>query len=148
MTNTVENNPQPVAKCYRPWVGVFLSFFIAGAGQFCSGSKVSGIKWFIGILLLSLVALSILALPEIPGLWPGAIAFIFLFVLWIWMLCNAYRPVRKIAFWGWMLLVILFFVARYTESAIVWLFFKPQYVPTNSMAPTIQGETTKGRGGD
>ena len=148
MAEAPEANPPAAVKFYRPWVGVVLSIFIHGAGQFFAGQKARGIRWFFALFLVGFLGLTLLSLPQIPGLIPGALAFLAFVILWIRMLCDAYRPIPKIPLKMWVLFLVFVLTARFLAGSFLQQVLRFQYVPTASMAPTIQGSTGENRSGD
>ncbi len=123
---------------HRRWVGVLLSLLIAGAGIFLAGNRKAGLRWFVGLTLLSCAAIALAPLPAIPGLVAfGALAAITL-VLTLWMLVLSYKPIPRLGIRGWLLFLVLAGMLGALETLLsnwVWGAFK---VPTGSMEPTIQ----------
>jgi hypothetical protein len=128
---TDENQIRPV-KMYRPWVGVVLSFFMAGASQFLSGKKLIGIIWFGTILLLDVAAFWCLASSLVPGDLLAFSLWVISIVLWIIMLVKSYRPVPHFRWFGWILFIFLTsLVAHFTLRSLI-ICFHPFKIPTAS----------------
>jgi signal peptidase I len=142
---TDENQIRPV-KMYRPWVGVVLSFFMAGASQFLSGKKLIGIIWFGTILLLDAVAFWCLASPLVPGDLLAFSLWVMSIVLWIVMLVKSYRPVPRFRWFGWILFIFLTSLIAHFAARSLLTCFHPFKIPTGSMSPTIQGNTKRADG--
>lgn len=133
-------NHSEANKGYRPWVGVFLSFFISGASQFLSGKRRDGVAWFLVLPLLSAGCIWCLASPVVSGDLPAFVVWIITIVLWIVMLVKSYRPVPRFRWFGWIIFILL---ALSVEEAVfhgLRTFFRPFKIPTASMSPTIQGD--------
>jgi signal peptidase I len=138
MTNENQNQTESV-KMYRPWVGVILSFFMAGASQFLSGRKLIGIAWFGMILLLDVAAFWCLASPLVSGDLLAFALWIISIVLWIVMLVKSYRPVPSFRWFGWILFILLALLIEKMVFYSIRACFHPFKIPTASMSPTIQG---------
>jgi signal peptidase I len=130
-------------KTYRPWVGVVLSFFIAGTSQFLAGKQLVGIGWFASIVMLKLAGVVCLANPRLSGDILGITLLLVSLGVWIAMLIQSYRPVPKFRWLGWLCFVILFFAISNVGIAGLKIFVRPFSMPTGSMSPTIQGSTKR-----
>ena len=127
-----------------PWYGVVPSCLIPGAGQFFAGKRKRGIKWFIGLLVISFFAAITLAWSGIPWIWPGLTLCVVSWVLYFVMLRDAFLPVPKLRVTTWICVIAVTFMMGIASPRILRLFVRAFYVPTNAMAPTIRGESTPG----
>ena len=127
------------ANKYPRWVGVVLSLFLSGAGQFFAGAKRRGVLWFLVLFLLPGLALFLLAEASLPSLAPAVIAALLWVGLWLWMLWDARRPIEKLD-WITFAIVVLLGVAAFLFSASVWGKWCSELIVIrdNSMAPTLQ----------
>ncbi|HEY1718048.1 MAG TPA: signal peptidase I [Verrucomicrobiae bacterium] len=142
MTNENQNQTES-NKMYRPWVGVLLSLFLSGASQFLAGKRIQGIAWFVGLPLLAIIGAWYLASPIAPGNLPGFTLLAASIVLWIVMLVKSYRPIPHLRWFGWIGFICLFLLLY---EASDFDFVRPFKMPTNSMSPTLQGNTKRADG--
>jgi len=126
--------PRPT---HRRWVGVLLSLLIAGAGIFLAGNRKAGLRWFVGLTVLSLVTIAVSSLPVIPGLGVCVVLTCVTAVLTLWMLVLSFKPVPRIGVWGWLLFLLLAGLLSSLEVPVIQQLSRPFKVPTKSMAPTI-----------
>lgn len=128
-------------KAHSPWLGVVLSIFVSGAGQFYSGRRSSGIRWFIVLNLAYFLCLWLSASSWIPT--PiSIVAGLLVFVAWLLMLRNSYAAVdhRGILEWLTTLIVLALLAMLPTvEIRLMLPLFQAFKVPTASMEPTIRG---------
>ncbi|MEK6248486.1 MAG: hypothetical protein N2C12_09935, partial [Planctomycetales bacterium] len=90
---------------YHKWVGVVLGWLIDGSAHFLSGKRAAGLKWYFGLSACSLTGV---ALTATPGTIPFIVGVAFVLagvVLWVVMLKQSYRPVRRIGFLGWLAVI-------------------------------------------
>ncbi len=139
MTTEIQSH-EPV-KMYRPWVGVLLSFFIAGAGQFLAGKRLNGFCWLLLLFLLEITCVWCFVSPMVPSDIPGLVLFVVFFIFWVVMLVKSYRPVPRFRWFGWILFIVLFLVSKEEINEGFDSCLRAFKVPTNSMAPTICGGT-------
>jgi signal peptidase I len=126
--------PKPV---HRRWVGVLLSLLIAGAGIFLAGDRKAGLRWFLGLTILSLVTVALAPLPAIPGLLVFVALAAVLAILTLWMLVLSYRPVPKLGVRGWVLFLVLAALLGGLEALIPQQLARAFKVSSGSMEPTI-----------
>jgi signal peptidase I len=126
-------------QTYRPWVSLVLSLFVTGLGQFLSGERAAGLRWFIGILCLQLLMTWGLASLVIPGVYPGICIGLAALICWIWMLAKSWRRIPRLSFWRWLFVVGAIGMVHYLTPILAHTFFQPFKVPTGGMEPTIQG---------
>lgn len=127
--------PKPT---HRRWVGVLLSLLIGGAGIYLAGNRRAGLRWFVGLTVLSLATVALASLPAIPGLGVCLALVTVATVLTLWMLVLSFKPVPKLGVRGWLLILLLaglFSGLEFLGTNHLTRAFK---VPTGSMAPTIQ----------
>lgn len=122
---------------YRKWVGVVLGFLIHGSAHFLSGRRAAGVKWYFGLFACGVSAVALVATP-------GTVPFIFgvafslaSIVLWLVMLKQSFRPVRRIGFFGWLSVFVLAVILNNGLSLLVQQFIRPFRLPTRGMQPTI-----------
>ena len=138
------------ADKYPRWVGVLLSLFFPGAGQYFSGDKGRGVCWFLTLFLGFGFVLFLLAESSIPSLVPAVVAAGLLALLWLYMLWDSCRPVERLDFLTLGAVLVCGAIFLYL-SLWFWLRWGAQLivVPNNSMAPTLQqavrpGQTPRG----
>ncbi len=129
----------PVRQTYRPWVGLVLSLFVTGLGQFLSGERAAGLKWFIGILSLQLLMTWALASPVIPGAYVGVAIGLVAFICWVWMLVRSWKRIPRLSFLRWLVVIGAMALVQFLTPILVRTLFHPFKVPTWGMEPTIQG---------
>jgi len=128
------------APTHRRWVGVLLSLLIAGAGIFLAGNRKAGLRWFLGLTVLSLVTAAVASLPGIPGLGVCVTLASVAAVLTLWMLVLSFKPVPKPGVWGWLLFLLLAGLLSALEVLGTGHLTRPFKVPTGSMEPTVLPE--------
>ncbi len=122
---------------YHKWVGVVLGWLIDGSAHFLSGKRAAGLKWYFGLSACSLTGV---ALTATPGTIPFIVGVAFVLagvVLWVVMLKQSYRPVRRIGFLGWLAVIILSVVLNSGVNFLVRQCVHTFKVPAGSMQPTI-----------
>jgi signal peptidase I len=122
---------------HRRWVGVLLSLLIAGAGIFLAGNRKAGLRWFLGLTVLSLVTVALGSLPVIPGLGAFVGMASVTGVLTLWMLALSFKPVPKLGMRGWLLFLLLAGLLSGLELLGTDQLTRPFKVPSRSMDPTI-----------
>jgi signal peptidase I len=125
------------APTHRRWVGVLLSLLIAGAGIFLAGNRKAGLRWFLGLTVLSLVAVGLSSFPAVPGLGVLVALVAVIGALTLWMLVFSFKPVPKLGVRGWLLFLLLAGLLAGLEALATDHLTRPFKVPTKSMAPTI-----------
>jgi len=130
-------------QTYPRWVGVLLGLLLPGSAHFLSGSKSEGIKWFLALLVLSVVVRSVVAIPVTGAVVVGIfLAFLLFPLLFITMLCKSYRRIPRLRPKGWLALILALI---FTHIIPAWLsdgIATPYKVPTDAMQPTLRGITT------
>jgi signal peptidase I len=122
---------------HRRWIGVLLSLLIAGAGIFLAGNRKAGLRWFLGLTVLSLLTVAVASLPAIPGLGVCVALASLTTTLTLWMLVLSFKPVPKLGMRGWLLFLLLTGLLSGLEVLATDHLTRPFKVPTRSMAPTI-----------
>jgi signal peptidase I len=132
-----------VVEKYPRWVGVLLSLFFPGAGQYFAGAKRRGVLWFVVLFLWPGLVLLLLAEPAVPGLAPAAIAAAVGVLLWLIMLWDARRPVERLD-WVSFAAVLLCGLVLLLLGRSLWPKWCAEVlpVPNNSMAPTLRTQTS------
>jgi signal peptidase I len=116
---------------------VLLSLLIAGAGIFLAGNRKAGLRWFLGLAVLSLVTVAIASLPAIPGLGVCVALASVTTALTLWMLVLSFKPVPKLGMRGWLLFLLLAGLLSGLGVLATNQLTRPFKVPTGSMEPTI-----------
>ncbi|MDD5704346.1 MAG: signal peptidase I [Kiritimatiellae bacterium] len=124
---------------YRKWVGVVLGFLLHGSAHLLSGRCAAGLKWYFGLFACGVVALLLVATPGIVPFILGVAFGLASVVLWLVMLKQSYRPVRRIGVLGWLAVIVLAVVLNNGLSLLVRQFVHPFKVPNGAMQPTIFG---------
>jgi len=124
---------------YGKWAGVVMGFILHGSAHFLSGKRVAGLKWYFGLFACGLTSIALLATPS-TLLFILGVAFGFASViLWLVMLKQSYRPVRRIGILGWLAVILLAVVLNNGLSLLARQLFHTFKVPTGAMQPTIYG---------
>jgi len=124
---------------YRKWVGVLLGYLLHGSAHFLSGQCGTGLRWFFGLLGCGFLGGALLATPGAIPLACGVITYLAVFVLWVVMLKQSYRPVRRIGVWGWIVVAVLAVAVGYVEQLVAEQVVRPFRLPTGAMQPTLRG---------
>ena len=125
----------------NPWAGVEWSLLIPGAGQFVTGRKIQGVAWFMALFLLLALAGWSLSARALPGFSFAAVFGVILAGLWLLMLRDAYRPTpgprgKQVLILAGICIGELLLGVRMVQRLA-----QPFRVPTDGMAPTIQGQS-------
>jgi len=121
---------------YAKWVGVLLGVMLDGSAHFISGSRAAGVVWFFGLNVCGFASLALVVTPGIPSFVLGVMLLIGTLVLWLVMLFQSYRPIKRIGSLGWCGFVVVALVLN-AVCAYPTLFVQAFKVPTGSMSPTI-----------
>jgi len=124
---------------YRKWVGVVLGFLLTGSAHFLSGRRRAGIAWYLVRLALGYVALFLVVLPGYWAPWSMGFASLLGLVLWITMLKQSYRPVRRIGVLGWLAVLAIGMSLDATEKWVTHFAVEPFSITSGSMQPTLKG---------
>lgn len=124
---------------YCKWVGVVLGFLLHGSAHFLSGGRAAGLKWYFGLVACGVAAVAMLATPGTATFIVGVAFGLASVVLWLVMLKQSFRPVRRIGILGWLAVIVLALVLNNVHRASILQFVRPFKVPTGSMQPTIRG---------
>jgi signal peptidase I len=135
-------------KTHSAWIGVLLSFFVSGAGQFASGRRWLGIKWFIVMQLFNCSLLFVFFTGKIPGILPVIIIGIVALIVWVMMLRNSYRPLPRFNFSKWamivMVMIAIIIAINIGISLIVPSLVQSYEARSSSMIPAIEGSSDRG----
>ena len=124
------------ATTIKRWKGLLASLIFSGAGQFLSGARRRGIIWFGIVCALPLFLLSIYTSSSVPA--KAAIPLFGAYIIvWLAMLYDSYRPIRRLRRWGWVILILLSFAVSDVCSRIAHRLFQAYRIPTIAMTPTI-----------
>ena len=128
------------ATATKRWKGLLASLILSGTGQFLSGARRRGMIWFGIACALPVFVLGVYALPFVPA--KTAIPLLGVnIIVWLAMLCDSYRPIRRLRWWRWVILILFSFAVSDVYSRLVHRLFQAYRVPTIAMTPTInQGE--------
>jgi len=124
---------------YRTWVGVLLGLLLNGSAHFLSGRRAAGLVWYFGLFACGFAGMALAAIPGTIPFVLGLVLGLAGFVLWIVMLKQSYRPVRRIGFLGWIAVIALAAVLNNGLSLLARQFVHPFVLPTGAMQPTLYG---------
>jgi len=128
-------------KTYPKWVGIILGIILSGSSHFLSGKRSTGIKYHLGILTCGFLAIASAASPGRTTYALGAVFLLASLVLWLVMVQQSFRPVRRIGFRGWATLILITLTLNFFEGEIVRFSFQTFTIPTEGMKPTfIKGD--------
>lgn len=130
---------------YRRWVNIFPTLILTGATQFLSGRKMAGVIWYCAMLVTMLTVFGILIHPSCPYsiVSLGPFNGVALPLLLAAMIDGLRRPIPCIHFKGWFRLVLTWLCIVPLPILIIrGVLIQPFKAPTESMAPTIQGNGT------
>src|SRR6056297_1912488 len=122
-------------KTYPKWVGVVLGFLLTGSAHFLSGQRRAGVRWYFAVLLAGTAGVLFLAVPGVLAYLISLALFLLSLVLWLIMLKQSYRPVRRIRIWGWMAILVLGFILNSVWEKVITQVVHPFKVPTEAMVP-------------
>ena len=124
------------ATATKRWKGLLASLILSGAGQFLFGARRRGIIWFGIGYALPLFLLGIYTSPLVPA--KAAIPLLGVnMIVWVAMLYDSHRPIRRLRWWGWLILILLSFAVSDMYSRLAHHLFQAYHVPTIAMTPTI-----------
>lgn len=124
------------ATATKRWKGLLASLVLCGTGQFLSGARRRGIIWFGIVCALPLLLLGIYTLPLVPA--KAAIPLLGInTIVWLAMLYDSHRPIPRLRWWGWVILILLSFAVSVMYSRLAHHLFQAYRVPTVAMTPTI-----------
>jgi len=124
---------------YRKWVGVLLGLSISGSAHVLSGQRAVGIKWFMSLNALALVGIALMATPGTVTLVFGILCLIVGLVASLVMLKQSYRPVRRIGFKGWILVLVLSVAWSNLFQFMLKQCVQCYSMPSGTMRPTLMG---------
>ena len=134
------------SKTYPKWVGVLLAFILPGSAHFISGQRVLGTLWCILIVLFGGLSIITLAIPFNMAIPLAIFCVIISLILWGWMLVQSYRDIRRIGFWGWVMVICITLslntFMRYMTKNLVDVFI----IPASAMEPTLMGDRKDSEG--
>jgi signal peptidase I len=124
------------ASTGKAWKGLVASFVLWGAGQFFSGHRRRGVIWLAIGCLGPLLLLLAYCLPFVPGK-AGILLAVLALIAWLAMLCDSYRPIAPLHWWGWILLIACSLTLAELSSIAMHVLFHNYHIPTGSMQPTL-----------
>ena len=127
----------PEKPPYRKWVGILLSFFLAGSAQFLSGDRAKGLRWYFTLLAGCLLGEFIFTVSGTMPYLLGLLISLACLILWFIMLKQSYRPVPRFGFIGWLKFIAVVIVNNLVVGAIDNQFLTPFNFTSRSMEPTI-----------
>lgn len=137
-----ENKP----TTYPKWVGLLLSFILSGSAQFISGNRYIGIAWYITLETLVFLSFLLLAIPLEAAIPAFIILLAIYLTLWIIMMKQSYRHIRRIGFWGWAAIILVSILLGTLSELIEKRAVQVFCMPASSMEPTIMGNKKNASG--
>lgn len=128
--------PPTESKPLARWPGVIFSLLVPGFGLFRAGKYLRGAAWLLGLQAAGVFTAAVFASLLVP-FWLGVVAYICFLGLWVWMLCDGFRPGRMT--WKLWLLFVALAVLLAALPSVSHLTARAFKVPTDAMAPTLQG---------
>ena len=128
---------------YRSWVGVLLGILLPGAAHFLAGKRAVGLLWYVGLSALGLLVLLIAAIPGAVTYIAAILLFCVTALLWIVMVTQSYRSVRRIGISGWLAVIAVTLVLSYAENFLTEQCIHTVKLPTGAMQPTLRGNTAR-----
>jgi len=126
-------------KTYPKWVGLVLAFLLTGSAHFLSSDRKGGILWYVTLLLLGVVAMAVIAIPGTVSYLLGIAAIFVMFGLWLRMMRQSYRPVRRIGWIGWVCILAIRIGLNYGTGTVTRQCLHPFKISSGAMAPTLFG---------
>lgn len=125
-------------KTYPKWVGVVLGLLLNGAAHFLSGHRLAGVRWYFAITFISIAGELFLAVPGVLAYVISIALSLLALALWLAMLKQSYRPVRRIGIRGWLAIVVLAFSLTSAWDIATKQVAQPFKLPTRAMVPTLK----------
>jgi signal peptidase I len=119
------------------WKGLLATFLLPGAGQFLQGRRLFAGIFLLIYLLSTPLGCILFTIPFVPAWLPLLLVPLF-WIVFIWMLCDAFRPTPKIGWKRWLFIILLGVSLPLFELQCLLLFFRIYSVPNAAMSPTIQ----------
>jgi signal peptidase I len=124
-------------NAHSKWKGLLLGFLLAGSAHFLTGEKAKGVGWYLALTLTATLGLFSMFLPGIAWFIVAAMLQLVAVVMWIIMMKQSWRPVRRIGFFGW-IAVLVITVALNQGWHFAWSqIIKPVRVASGPMQPTL-----------
>jgi signal peptidase I len=124
------------ASTGKAWKGFLASLVLWGAGQFFSGHRKRGMIWLAIGCLGPPFLLLVYCFPFVPGK-AGMLLVAVTLIAWFAMLCDSYRPIAPLHWWGWILLIACSLMLAGLSSIATHGLFHSYHIPTGSMDPTL-----------
>lgn len=129
-------------KTYPKWVGIIFGIILSGSAHFLSGKRLVGVMWCFGLFACGLFGLILAAVPGTVSYVLGFALILAFLALWLVMLKQSYRPIQRIGFRGWLIVIVLTVVIGFIEDYSVNQFIHTYKMPTGSMYPSLCGIRT------
>jgi signal peptidase I len=135
----IENDHKLTIKQYPKWVGVLLGFLLYGSAHFLSGNRINGIAWHLGLFLCGTLAILFFGTSGFASFVTALILLSPGLILWLIMLKQSFRPVRRIGFWGWIAVIVISEILAIGEQFAIKQLVRTFKLPTGTMQPTLLG---------
>ena len=126
------------ATPYPKLFGVLMGLLLSGSAHFLSGKRRAGLKWFITINAIPIFGALVLFIPGTVAYGVCLTSCLLGAGVWIAMLVTSYRPIRRIGFLGWVILLANFLFLGNLGVRASRLFLMPRRLESLSMYPTLQ----------
>ena len=136
------------ADVYPRPLGILLALFLPGSAHWLSGRRQAGSIWFLGLLLIGVLAHFCVSLPArgaiVTGLTLNVVVYPLLFIA---MLIRSARPIQKMTGKKWMFFILILLAIKLLLAMVrLNAPFAPYRVPTGGMEPTLHGvKSTPGK---
>ena len=124
-------------KPYPNWVGVILGFLLNGSAHFLAGQRAAGILWYFTISLTAIVGALILVIPGELSYVLSLILFLSSIALWLIMLKQSYRPVKRIGIKGWLAVLVIYIILSFGGEMAFKQFIRPFNIESGAMIPSL-----------
>lgn len=124
-------------KMYPKWVGVILGFLLNGSAHYFTGDKAAAIKWYFVIPLTGIAGLLIVVFPGTLSFTISVALILGSIALFLIMLKQSYRPVRRVRVWEWAVVIALNFLLDSGWNYGIDQVVRTYKAPTESMSPAI-----------
>lgn len=130
-------------KYYRRWVNLIPSYLLPGATQFISGRRRAGIVWFSIFFIIGGIYTWLVVSPQTSYSLDSrsSVNFAF-FIVWLGMIVDACRkPMQRVGFRGWIVLMAVFIVIVIAPAFLIRQFVVHAFrASSGGMQPTIMGK--------
>lgn len=105
--------------------------------HFIAGEKKKGLCWFMGLMILSGIAVIFLCSSGILAFSIFAFSLLACLVLWLVMLKQSFRPIPKLKIWHWILLILIWMGMNLANNLFKAHACEAFRFPGVSMQPTL-----------